>query len=218
MPGLPSASASAPPQRGHAIQPASIGSITPLYPHSHRTSLGPSSRVALHQRATLSSGRRVPRPSLPRTVVSLPSPIIRARVEQLLDRYEELWRRFRQRDRVEPTLGGWRGRHRRAALVVKVNDPTLFRRLDRIRHALAGLRFVVPVPDHGLYIPLVELGPVAMRGARAGELLRGRLPDRAAAIQALVTRTAPIGVDVNRVNACSTEVFAELHRSAPLIA
>jgi hypothetical protein len=138
-------------------------------------------------------------------------------VEQLRDRYDELWRRFRQLDTVRPTLQGWRGRHRRAALVVKVNDPNLFRRLDRIRHALAGLPFVVPVPDHDLHIPLVELGPVALRGARAGELLRGRLPDRAAAVRALLTRTSPITVDVNRVNACPAEVFAELHRSAQLI-
>jgi hypothetical protein len=138
-------------------------------------------------------------------------------LDHLRDRYDDLWRSFRELERVRPTLAGWRGRHRRAALVVKVNDPTLFRRLDRIRHALAGLRFVVPVPDHGLYVPLVELGPVALRGARAGELLRGRLPDRAAAMRALVTRTPPITVDVNRVNACPTEVFAELHRSAPLV-
>ena len=138
-------------------------------------------------------------------------------MDPLRDRYDDLWRRFRQLDTVRPTLQGWQGRHRRAALVVKVNDPTLFRRLDRIRHALAGLRFTVPVPDHGLYIPLVELGPVALRGARAGELLRGRLPDRAAAVRALVNRTPPITVDVNRVNACPTEVFAELHRAAPLL-
>ena len=138
-------------------------------------------------------------------------------MEELRDRYDELWRRFRQLDRVQPTLAGWQGRHRRAALVVKVNDPTLFRRLDRIRHALAGLPFVVPVPDHGLYIPLVELGPVALRGARLGELRRGRLPDRAAAVRALVTRTPAITVNVNRVNACPTEVFAELHRSEPLV-
>lgn len=100
---------------------------------------------------------------------------------------------------------------------MKVNDPTLFRRLDRIRHALAGLPFVVAVPDHGLHIPLVELGPVALRGAKGGELLRGRLPERTAAVRALIARAAPMTVDVNRVNACPNEVFAELHRSEPLV-
>ncbi|HEY3082064.1 MAG TPA: hypothetical protein VGM69_19430 [Chloroflexota bacterium] len=136
---------------------------------------------------------------------------------ELRQQYDQIWRRFREIRVVHPTLAAWRGRHRRASLVVRVNDPILFRRLDRIRAALAGLPFVVPVPDHGLQVPLLELGPVALRGARAGELRASDLPDVAEAIRPLLARTQPLVVDVSRVNATESEVFAELHRAEPLL-
>jgi hypothetical protein len=137
---------------------------------------------------------------------------------ELREQYDQIWRRFRGLVVVRPTLAAWRGRHRRAWLVVRVNDPALFRRLDRIRAALAGLPFVVPVPDHGLHVPLLELGPVASRRARAGELRPGELPDLAEAMRSLLARTRPLVVDVARVNATESEVFAELHRVEPLLA
>jgi hypothetical protein len=137
---------------------------------------------------------------------------------ELRQQYDQTWRRFREIRVLRPTLSSWRGRHRRAALVVRVNDPVLFRRLDRIRAALAGLPFVAPVPDHGLQIPLLELGPVALRGARPGELRPDALPALAEAIRPILARTRPFVVDVARVNATELEVFAELHRAEALCA
>ena len=136
---------------------------------------------------------------------------------ELREQYDQLWRRFRELRVVRPTVAGWRGRHRRASLVVRVNDPTLFRRLDRIRAALAGLPFVVPVPDHGLQVPLLELGPVALRRARPGELRPADLPALAEAIRPLLAGTHPFAVEVSRVNASETEVFAEVHRAGALL-
>jgi hypothetical protein len=135
----------------------------------------------------------------------------------LRQEYDQIWLRFRELRVLRPTLSDWRGRHRRAALVVRVNDPVLFRRLDRIRHALAGLPFVMPVPDHGLQVPLLELGPVAARGARPGELRPGDLPLLAEAIRRRVASIRPFAVEVARVNATEWEVFAELHRAEELL-
>jgi hypothetical protein len=125
--------------------------------------------------------------------------------------YVEMWDRFVRDGRVDPTPRPTRGRHFKAQIVAIVNDPALFRRLDRIRQAVAGFPGAVPVPDHFLHLPILTLGPVAPRGAREGEWSARGLTDLAARARALLADLPPFPVDIASVNATPTEVFAELH-------
>jgi hypothetical protein len=125
--------------------------------------------------------------------------------------YSELWERFVREGRVEPTPRPTRGRHFMAQVVAIVNDPTLFRRLDRIRQAVAGFPGAVPVPDHFLHLPILELGPVAPRGARPGEWSARDLASLAERGRQLLAEVPAFPIEIASVNATASEVFAELH-------
>ena len=132
--------------------------------------------------------------------------------------YAELWERFVRAGRVEPTPRPTRGRHFKAEIVAIVNDPALFRRLDRIRQAVAGFPGAVPVPDHFLHLPIATLGPVAPRGTRPGEWSAAGLAGLAERGRALLADRPPFLIDIASVNASATEVFAELHRPEQIAA
>src|SRR5438105_15200749 len=121
--------------------------------------------------------------------------------------YTEMWERFVREGRAEPTPRPTRGRHFKAEVVAIVNDPALFRRLDRIRQAVAGFPGAVPVPDHFLHVPILTLGPVAPRGARAGEWSARELDGLAERGRALLGGLAPFAIEIASVNATSSEVF-----------
>ena len=125
--------------------------------------------------------------------------------------YADLWECFVLAGRVEPTRRPTRGRHFKAEVVAIVNDPALFRRLDRIRQAVAGFPGAVPVPDHFLHVPILTLGPVAPRAAGPGEWSARDLSGVAERGRALLTDLPPFPIDIASVNATASEVFAELH-------
>jgi hypothetical protein len=125
--------------------------------------------------------------------------------------YSEMWEKFVRGGRVEPTPRPTRGRHFKAQVVAIVNDPALFRRLDRIRQAGAGFPGAVAVPDHFLHVPILTLGPVAPRRARPGEWSAGGLTSLAERGRELLAGRPPVLIDIASVNATATEVFAELH-------
>jgi hypothetical protein len=125
--------------------------------------------------------------------------------------YAELWERFVRAGSVEATPRPTRGRHFKAKVVAIVNDPALFRRLDRIRQAVAGFPGAVAVPDHFLHVPILTLGPVAPRRARPGEWSARGLAGLAERGRALLADRPPFTIEVANVNATASEVFAELH-------
>jgi len=124
--------------------------------------------------------------------------------------YAELWERFVADGRVEPTPRPTRGRHFKAEVVAIVNDPALFRRLDRIRQAVAGFPGAVPVPDHFLHLPILTLGPVAPRRPRPGEWSAADLTGLSERAGTLLADRPRLAIDIASVNATATEVFAEL--------
>jgi hypothetical protein len=73
------------------------------------------------------------------------------------------------------------------------------------------------VPDHFLHVPLLTLGPVAPRGARAGEWSARDLDGLAERGRALLRGRPPFSIDIASVNATSSEVFAELHPPEPVV-
>jgi hypothetical protein len=119
-------------------------------------------------------------------------------------RYAELWQRLRSSQRLAPPGPGRRSVS--TQLLVKVTDGTLFRRLDRIRHALGAVGNVEPVPDHYLHLPVLDLGPTAptRRLTRAAGKLLGELP--------------PLVVEIAKVNADEREAFGEIHPPDGLLA
>lgn len=119
-------------------------------------------------------------------------------------RYLELWQRLRSSDRVVPPRPGRRSVS--TQLLVKVTDGALFRRLDRIRHALGAVGAVDSVPDHYLHLPVLDVGSVA--------------PTRrlASAARELLISLPPLVVDVARVNADDREAFGEVHPPDGLLA
>lgn len=132
--------------------------------------------------------------------------------------YARIWRTFVEGGQVEPWPRPTRGRHFRAEIVAIVNDPVLFRRLDRIRQAMAGFTYMIPVPDHFLHIPVVSLGPVAPRSARPGEWSARKLNAASARAGALLANAPPFTIDLASVATDGREVFAEVHPPAPLAA
>src|SRR5438105_1342643 len=132
--------------------------------------------------------------------------------------YTEMWERFVREGRAEPTPRPTRGRHFKAEVVAIVNDPALFRRLDRIRQAVAGFPGAVAVPDHFLHLPILTLGPVAPRRARPGEWSAGGLAGLAERGRALLADRPPFSIDIASVNATASEVFAELQPPEPIVA
>ena len=119
-------------------------------------------------------------------------------------RYRQIWQALPAAGRLLPARPG--RLFKSTQLVVRVTDGTLFRRLDRIRHALGAVRNVVTVPDHYLHLPVLELGrvtPTRHLAARAQELLAD-LP--------------PLVLELARVGADARGPFAELHPPDGLLA
>ncbi len=114
--------------------------------------------------------------------------------------YRHLWAELNGRRGVRPPR---RSRRRlEHALVARVNDPALFRRLDRIRAALSGLGFARTVPDHALHLPILNLNRIpASRLAAVVERLQASLHGR-----------APFAVSVAHLNYANGGVFAEIDR------
>lgn len=91
-------------------------------------------------------------------------------------------------------------------LLVKVTDGALFRRLDRIRHALGAVANLQMVPDHYLHLPILDLGnvPPTQRLAREAQHLLADVP--------------PLVVEIAKVNANEREAFGEIHPPDGLLA
>ena len=119
-------------------------------------------------------------------------------------RYRELWLVLRASGRLVPPRPGRLSKS--TQLVVRVTDGALFRRLDRIRHALAAVRNVTTVPDHYLHLPVLELGRVTptRRLARQAQEVLADLP--------------PLVVELAKVGADDRGPFAELHPPDGLLA
>lgn len=132
--------------------------------------------------------------------------------------YQAHWRAFRAARRVEPAPTGRRGRHERVVAIVRITDGSLFRRLDRIRAAVAVFPFIAPVPDHSLHLPIVDLGPLARRGARADEWTPAMLDDLVERAAALLDGAPSFAFELARVNVVAGEVLAEVHPVRPVLA
>lgn len=138
--------------------------------------------------------------------VELDRPAIIGQVtrERVEERYFESWQRLRSAVRLRPPRPGRSSVS--TQLVVKVTDGALFRRLDRIRHALSAVGNVEAVPDHYLHLPVLDLG-------------RARPTRRlAAAAQHRLADLPPLVIEIARVNAGGGEAFGEIHPPDGLLA
>jgi hypothetical protein len=131
--------------------------------------------------------------------------------------YEQLWLAFANDPRLRSPDRPRRGRRDRAAVIVRVNDGSLFRRLDRIRGAIDGFAGIRTVPDHYLHLPLIDLGPIAARDPRPDELSRRDLTRLARELGGMAGAIPAHRGEIRRVNVDARGVFAEIHPPGAVI-
>ena len=132
-------------------------------------------------------------------------------------RYRAFWDQFSHSTIVVGAPPSRRGRHERAAFVVRIIDGGLFRRLDRIRAAVAEFGGVVPVPDHCLHVPILTVGDIAPNNRRSGEVSPSQLEGITKKAHELLRDVDPTEVRIARVNVGHNEIFAELHPAESLV-
>ncbi len=121
------------------------------------------------------------------------------------------WDHFSSAEIVGHVPAPYRGRHEHAAFIARVIDGALFRRLDRIRAAVAEFKGVVPVPDHCLHVPIAHVGAIAPRKAGDGEIAESKLQEISEQARTLLANARAMTVRIARVNVGNDEIFAELH-------
>ena len=132
-----------------------------------------------------------------------------------MDPYEEAWRRFAGRRRLE--FGGytdpdWQDGHAfSAALVVPVDTTRLRDRLDPLRDALRPFPFVSLHPDRFMHITLLLLGFPTEEPKEPGEISLQRLEEIKAGARAVLASFPAATATLANLNAFPGAAFVEVH-------